>query len=184
MRSRVSFIVFLAYALRRLRRDCSGASAIEFALMAPLMLIGVFAILEIALMFVAAQVLATGTETSTRLIMTGQVKSSGATSVSKDAFKAMVCERVKVLLNCQNLYVDAQAYSKAPIPEFPYPVEDKKFVDNTKFITGQQGDIVVVRTFYEWPVFLTGFFYGYDQSNLDGGKRLLSASAAVRNEPW
>jgi Flp pilus assembly protein TadG len=180
MHSRVSFMIFLACALRRLRRDRSGASAIEFAFIAPLMLIGIFGILEIAFMFLATQVLETATQDTTRLIMTGQVKS---TTVSKDAFKGMVCEKAKVLLNCQNLYVDAQAYSTMSEPNFDSPIESKKFVDNTKFITGNRGDIVVVRTFYTWPVFLAGFF-GYDQSNLEGGKRLLSASAAIRNEPW
>jgi Flp pilus assembly protein TadG len=179
MRSRVNAIIFLACALRRLRRDRSGASAVEFALIAPLMLIGVFGILEIALMFLAAQVLETGTEVATRLIMTGQVKDS---TISKDAFKAAVCEKVKVLLDCTNLYVDAQAYSSMSEPTFDNPIQNKKFVDNTKFITGKQGDIVVVRTFYAWPAILAGF-YGYDQSNMEGGKRLLSASAAVRNEP-
>jgi Flp pilus assembly protein TadG len=181
MRSRVNAIILLACALRRLQRDRSGASAVEFALIAPLMLIGIFAILELSIMFVAAQVLQTGTQIATRQIMTGQVQS---TTMSKEQFKGIVCANVKVLLDCTNLYVDAQAYSNMTQPTFPDPLENQKFVDNTQFITGKRGDIVVVRTFYAWPVFLTGFFYGYDQSNMEGGKRLLSASAAVRNEPF
>ena len=172
MHHRVNFSIFLACALRRLRHDRSGATAIDFAIMAPLAVIGLFGILEIAMMFFGAQLLETATQDTTRLIMTGQVKSA---TVTKDAFKEMVCEKVKVLLNCSYLYVDAQAYSSMSEPTFDSPIEDGKFVDNTKFITGKAGDIVVVRTFYAWPVYLTGFF-GYDQSNLEGGKRLLSAS--------
>jgi Flp pilus assembly protein TadG len=181
MRSRVNAVILFACALRRFQRDRSGASAVEFALIAPLMLIGIFAILELTLMFVAAQVLQTGTQIATRQIMTGQAKS---TTMGKEQFKAIVCANVNVLLDCTNLYVDAQAYSNMTEPTFPDPIQNKKFVDNTQFITGKQGDIVVVRTFYAWPVFITGFLYGYDQSNMEGSKRLLSASAAVRNEPW
>jgi Flp pilus assembly pilin Flp len=180
MQPRVNFAIFLACALRRLRRDRSGASAIEFAIIAPMFLIGTFAILELAMMFLGTQLLETATHETTRMIMTGQVKS---TTVTKDAFKGLVCEKVKQLLDCTNLYVDAQAYSSMSEPDFSSPIENQKFVDNTKFITGKQGDIVVVRTFYKWPVYLAGFF-GYNQSNLEGGKRLLSGSAAVRNEPW
>jgi Flp pilus assembly protein TadG len=180
MHHRVNFIIFLACGLNRLRRDRSGATAIDFAIMAPVFMIGMFGILEIAMMFFGAQVLESATQDTARLIMTGQVKS---TTVTKDAFKEMVCERVKQLLSCNNLYVDAQAYGSMSEPTFDSPIDNGKFVDNTKFITGKQGDIVVVRTFYAWPVYLTGFF-GYDQSNLEGGKRLLSGSTAIRNEPW
>jgi len=40
----------------------------------------------------------------------------------------------------------------------------------------------VVRMFYQWPLFITGL--GYDISNLTGHKRLLSATAAFKNEPY
>jgi len=46
----------------------------------------------------------------------------------------------------------------------------------------RSGDIVVVRMFYQWPLFVTGL--GYNISNLAGSKRLLSATAAFRNEPF
>jgi Flp pilus assembly protein TadG len=183
MGSRINFAILLACALRRFRRDRKGASAIEFALVAPMTLIGLIGPMEISFMFYATQYLETATQDATRMIMTGQVKSS---SMSKEAFKAIVCEKTKLMFDCTNLYVDAQAYTDFSKPDFstsPMPISNKKFVDNTQFITGKQGDIVVVQAFYAWPVFLAGFF-GYDQSNLQGGKRLLSATAAVRNEPW
>jgi len=39
-----------------------------------------------------------------------------------------------------------------------------------------------VRVFYKWPLFVTSM--GYDISNLTGGKRLLTATAAFQNEPY
>ena len=47
---------------------------------------------------------------------------------------------------------------------------------------GGPGDIVVVRLFYQWPLVVTGL--GWNPSNINGNKRLLSATAAFRNEPY
>jgi hypothetical protein len=40
---------------------------------------------------------------------------------------------------------------------------------------------VVVRAFYQWPLFVTGL--GFNLANLTGGKRLLSGSYAFHVEP-
>jgi hypothetical protein len=58
----------------------------------------------------------------------------------------------------------------------------KNFTNNMQYNPGNAGDIVVVRAFYQWPLFVTGL--GYNISNLSGSKRLLSATAAFRNEPY
>jgi hypothetical protein len=50
------------------------------------------------------------------------------------------------------------------------------------YSAGGPGDIVVVRLFYQWPLFVTGL--GYNISNLTGQKRLLVATAAFKNEPF
>jgi Flp pilus assembly protein TadG len=182
MHSRINLVILFACTFRRLRRDRSGAAAIEFAMVVPIFLMGVIGIVEIASTFLATQMLENATQDATRSIMTGQVK---ATTTSKDAFKAIVCDKIKLLLSCDNLYVDAQAFAAIPDPAtFANPVQNQQFVDSTQFITGKAGDIVVVRTFYAWPVYLTKFFYGYDMSNVGGGKRILSSAAAVRNEPF
>jgi hypothetical protein len=55
-------------------------------------------------------------------------------------------------------------------------------VNNMQYNPGGPGDIVVVRLFYQWPLVVTGL--GYNISNLAGNTRLLSATAAFRNEPY
>ena len=47
---------------------------------------------------------------------------------------------------------------------------------------GNGGDIVVVRAYYEWPVFVR--LLGNDLSTLSNGTHLLVATAAFRNEPF
>ena len=51
-----------------------------------------------------------------------------------------------------------------------------------KYCPGKDGDIVVVRMFYQWQLFVTGL--GFNIANLAGSKRLLTATAAFKNEPF
>ena len=47
---------------------------------------------------------------------------------------------------------------------------------------GDVGSIEVVTLYYEWPVYT--FVLGNALANLNGGKRLLVATAVFRNEPY
>jgi len=62
--------------LRRFRRNHRGSAAVEFALVAPMFVALLFAIIETALMFFASQVLETVTQDSARTIMTGQAQTA------------------------------------------------------------------------------------------------------------
>jgi Flp pilus assembly protein TadG len=167
--------------LRRFRRNRRGSAAVEFALVAPAFFALLFAIIETALIFFASQVLETVTQDSARLIMTGQAQSA---SLTQAQFKANVCGRISVLFDCANgIYVDVQSYPAFSSVAIADPIDaGKNFVPTMNYNPGSAGDIVVVRLFYQWPLFVTGL--GYNVSNLTGSKRLLSATAAFRNEPF
>ena len=49
-------------------------------------------------------------------------------------------------------------------------------------IQGYDGDIVVVRLYYQWPVYLS--LLGFNLADISDNKRLLVATAAFRNEPF
>ena len=53
---------------------------------------------------------------------------------------------------------------------------------NFGYQPGGPGDIVVVRLMYEWPIYVS--LLGFSLSDLSGGKRLIMATAAFRNEPY
>ena len=76
-----------------------------------------------------------------------------------------------------------KSYPTFPNVTITEPIDgSKNFIPPTSYCPGERGDIVVVRMFYQWPLFVTGL--GYNISNLTGSKRLLSATAAFRNEPF
>jgi Flp pilus assembly protein TadG len=168
-------------ALRRFRRNRRGSAAVEFALVAPVFFALLFAIIETALVFFAGQVLETVTQDSSRLILTGQAQSA---SYSASQFKTAVCGKISVMFDCPNgIYIDVQSYPAFSNVTINSQIDSSGcFVNNMQYSPGGPGNIVVVRLFYQWPVFVTGL--GYNLSNLCGGKRLLVATAAFQNEPY
>ncbi len=170
-------------ALRRFRRNRRGSAAVEFALVAPVFFALLFAIIETAIVFFAGQVLETVTQDSARQIMTGQAQS--ALYKTADDFKSgVVCPRISVLFDCKNgISVDVQSYTQFSSVSIVNPIDSSgNCAPPTNYNPGGSSNIVVVRLFYQWPLFVTGL--GYNISNLSGSKRLLSATAAFRNEPY
>jgi Flp pilus assembly protein TadG len=170
----------LRSVVRKFRRNRRGSAAVEFALVAPVFFALLFAIIETALVFFASQVLETITQNSARMIMTGQAQTAAYTSAQ---FATYVCNQVPALFTCANISIDVQSYPAFSSVTINSQIDGtKNFVNNMQYIPGAPGDIVVVRLFYQWPLFVTGL--GYNISNLSGSKRLLSATAAFRNEPY
>ncbi|MGY8632435.1 pilus assembly protein [Bradyrhizobium sp. 14AA] len=179
-------------ALRRFCGNRRGSAAIEFALVAPVFFALLFAIIETALMFFASQVLETMTQSSARVVLTGQAQSGSVTACAvsgvsmpctQSTFKSYVCSQIPALFDCSKLYVDVTSFSSFSAVTLSSHIDGSgSFDTNTGYSPGSAGDIVVVRLFYQWPLFVTGL--GFNISNLAGNKRLLVATAAFKNEPY
>jgi Flp pilus assembly protein TadG len=162
---------------RRLARKEDGSAAIEFAMVAAPFLMLVFAIMETAFVFFAGQTLETAVADSSRLIMTGQAQSQG---MNQTTFKDAVCAKIYGLFDCQNgVYIDVKTYPAFANVNLSSPLDSNgNFQNNQTFQPGGAGDIVVVRLFYQWPIYVSLL------QNMSGNKRLLIATAAFRNEPF
>jgi Flp pilus assembly protein TadG len=156
-----------------------GSTAVEFALVAPLVLALLFAILETGIMFFAGQYLETIAQQSARMILTGQAQAGGYTQAQ---FQTYVCSQVVALFDCSNIYVDVESYSSFQTVTINSQISGGAFVNDMQYNPGGPGDVVVVRLFYQWPQVVTGL--GYNITNLNNNCRLLSATAAFRNEPY
>ena len=176
--------------LRRFRRNRRGSTVVEFALIAPLFFGLLFAIIETAMIFLAGQVLETVTQNSSRAIMTGQAQNGTVTGCSSPCsqaqFKTYVCSQISVMFDCTNgIYIDVRSY---PADQFGSvnitpPIDASgNFLPAMQYNPGGAGNIVVVRLFYQWPLFVTGL--GFNSANLNNNKRLLTATAAFKNEPF
>jgi Flp pilus assembly protein TadG len=160
----------------------SGATAVEFALVAAPFLALIIALIQTFLVFFAQQMLESVVRQSGRLVMTGQVQSAQMTQA---VFKQQVCNQIVILFNCSGLMVDMQvatSWSSANTAMPTLTFDSSGNVTNTwQYNPGNAGDIVVLRVMYVWPVVLGPL--GYNLSNLSNGNRLIMSSAAFQNEP-
>ena len=183
MSSSATSMAFARHMLRRFGRNRKGSAAVEFALVAPVFFALLFAIIETGLMFFASQILETVAQESARQIMTGQFQ-AGGNSTPAAFITNVVCNQYQPVLNCNNISVDVESDpSQFSNLNIAYPVTGGGF-DPTKlkFNPGASCSVVTVTLYYQWQMFVTGL--GYNISNLNGNIRLLSATAAFRNEPY
>jgi Flp pilus assembly pilin Flp len=174
--------------LRQFRRDHRGVTAIEFALVAPVFFALLFAIIETAMVFFAGQVLETINQDTARMVLTGQAQGG---SFSQEDFKKQVCaHKLIFMFDCNGIYVDVRSYAQSTLVKIPNQIgPGSSFINDMKYCPGQDGNFVVVRLFYQWPVYIikmldVGYDLSYNLSNLSGSKRLLSAMAVFKNEPF
>jgi Flp pilus assembly protein TadG len=167
--------------VRRFGRQQDGVVAVEFGMVAAPFLAMLFAIMETAIIFFSGQALETAVADSARLIMTGQAQSQGFNQTS---FKNAVCAKIFGLFDCQNgVYVDVRTFTSFSSVTMPNPIDASgNMVNNFQYQPGGPSDIVVVRLFYQWPVYAS--ILGFTMQNMTGNKRLLVATAAFRNEPY
>jgi len=165
--------------LKRFFVTNSGATAVEFALVAAPFFALLYAILETALVFLAQQVLQTATTQASRAIMTGQAQAQNMTAAQ---FKQSVCAHAVALFNCSSLYVNVVTFSSFTAATMPSPIQNGQFnTSNMNYSPGGTGDIEVVQVYYPWPV-ISGPL-GFALSNTNNGLDVLTATSAFRNEP-
>ncbi|MGA2057740.1 MAG: TadE/TadG family type IV pilus assembly protein [Bradyrhizobium sp.] len=182
MSSPATSTTFVRDVLRRFGRNRKGSAIVEFALVAPVFISLLFAILETAIMFFASQILETVTQESARQIMTGQAQAAGYTATT--FMTNVVCPQIPAILSCANIGVDVESDpSQFANVGVATPVTSGAF-DSTKlnFNMGASCSVVTVTLYYQWQVFVLGFVPNI--ASLNGNKRLISATAAFRNEPY
>jgi Flp pilus assembly protein TadG len=134
--------------LRRFARNRSGVAAVEFALIAAPFFFLLFAMIEIAAVFVLGSILENAVLEAARDIRTGRAQSSG---MSQAAFRTAVCDRIVVLGTCDNVEIDVRVFEDFDNVDQSSPIDGGAInTDDFGFDPGDAGDIVLVRVFYRW----------------------------------
>lgn len=169
--------------LRDLRDDTGASSAIEYALLGPVLFALIIATIQTALVFIAQQGLESDAQNSARLILTGQSQQAGMTAAQ---FKTAACNALPPFLSCSNLYIDvttASSWSAANTgaPTITYD-SSGNVTNGFSFSPGTQGSIVVLRLMYMWPTIAGPL--GFDLSNQPGHNRMLVATSVFKTETY
>lgn len=169
--------------LCRFARAREAATAVEFALVATPFFALIFAILQTAIIFFAGQTLETAAANASRLILTGQAQTGGWDAAQ---FKQQVCAQIYAIFDCTNsVYVDVESYTSFAAVNLNPPVSNGNF-DGSQlgFNPGGPGAIVLVRLYYQFPVYVSLLNLNGGLSNLNGGYNLLAATVVFKNEPY
>ena len=164
-----------------LRGDARGAVALEFALVAPMLIALIVGILNTSLIFLAQSGLETTAENAGRIIMTGQAQQGALTQAQ---FKTAACASLPPFLTCSRLFIDVVSvnnFSDATLttPTFTY-YKNGNVTNTFSFSTGTRGAIAVVRLMYLWPT--SNGPWGLKLTNTSGNNRLLLATSVLKTE--
>tara|TARA_R110002072_G_scaffold90929_7_gene203219 strand:+ start:196 stop:723 length:528 start_codon:yes stop_codon:yes gene_type:complete len=167
--------------IKRFKTSKRGSAAVEFALIAGPFFFFLMALIEVAAVFFASTVIENAVLESARLIRTGQLQNGGGDAGS---FQTAVCDRIEVIADCDRMAFEVAVFDDFDdiAPTAPLDGDGNLAAGSIGFDPGDAGDIVLVRVYYSWPLFLPNF--AGRLSNMADNHRLITAATVFRNEPF
>lgn len=189
----------LSLRLQRHRfcRDNAGVTAVEFAFVAPVMLVMCSAIVEFSLMMFAQHIMEGVAYTASRQGKTGFIESG---QTREDTIRATIHERARLLFDTDQVHITTVSYNEFDQIGQPEPFIDangngvrdagENYTDsngNGQYDSdmgasglGNTGQVVVYTITYPWQIFTPGLrqFVG------DNGRYTLTSRTVVKNEPY
>ena len=169
----------IAHSTRRIRRRDDGVTAVEFAMVAPVFLFLIFAILETSLMFVVATVMQGEVAIASRVIRTGQLQEGDD---ALGTFTELLCGNLDNVLSCENVIIDVRTFDDFGEMEFDQFVDEDGSASGNEFDPGGADKIVLVRIAYLYNT-VTPFLDQLLTTDASGNV-MLFAGTAFKNEPF
>jgi len=167
-------------ALTRFARARDGATAVEFALIAPAFIALVVAIFQIAVYLFIQQSLQNAATSASRLFLTGQ-----AQGWSQTTFKQYVCANLlPTMFDCNSLSVNVVPYSSFSAAVTTAPALDVNGNPVTAYSTGTQGQIMVVQLIYPWSVVSAPLGFNISTPGMANGLKQMVGTGAFKVEPY
>ncbi len=160
----------------RLGKDESGATAVEFALVATPFFALLMALFEVGMIFWVGSLLDNAVADASRLIRTGQAQAGG---FSKNKFRKAICDKMS-MIDCGKLVIDVRKFPDFNSVTTPSLVSGSNLKPGS-FTLGTGGEIVLVRVFYKWSLLAP---YLTLMNNMGSGSRLMATAQLFRNEPF
>jgi Flp pilus assembly protein TadG len=152
-------------------RRQEGSHAVEFALVAPIFIVLIFATAQAAIIYLAEAYLETATEEAARLVLTNQ-----AGSMTASQFQTALCNNITTLFTCSNIMVNlAPATSETSIvTAAPAFNSNGTLANSLTYTQPDPGQIAVLQVLYQWPVI--GLPLGWNFANLGNGTYLMMST--------
>ena len=173
--------------VRYFLRARDGATAVEFAIVAPMLLLAMAFIMVVALVLFVNQRLDYATSQAARQVMTGTAKIA---STDQATFKTALCNRLPAVMSCGNVVVNLYI---VPTPAaggyYTFIKSDRTGLlvpdqsgGTSQYNLGNAGDYQYLQVIYPIPVLPSAFA---SMLGNQGSKSYLAVStAAFRNEKF
>jgi len=162
----------------------SGSAAVEFAMIAPVLFLFLSGIIEVGVLFFAESTLQNATDDAARQVRTGQLQGT----VTSAQLTTLICNEMSALISTTtctgNLQVDMRVTNGFSAANYSGVTNPDGSLNNGAMAV-QNSDacqVVLFRAFYPWTI-MTPLMAPLIQ-NMPGGKYLLTAAEAFRNEPY
>jgi Flp pilus assembly protein TadG len=161
--------------------DVGAATAVEFALVAPLVIALILGAMEIAVIYLAQAELENAAEQAARLVLTNQAPTQAN-------FQTAVCGYLPALFTCSGVMVDLEAQSVSAEssdalimtpPTLTYNSSGQA-TNSWNYNPGSPGKLEILRVMYQWPV-VSGPL-GLVFSDLANGTLFMSSTQVFQNE--
>ena len=178
----------LAKYSRRRARDISrfcgarqGATAVEFALIAPAFFAVLIALFQTAFFLFAQMALQNAADEAGRYFLTGQAQNGNWTASN---IQTKVCPMIQALMTCANVIVVVQNASSfsAANTSTPALYSGGQPITSFTYAPGTPGEVMVVQLVYQWSV-ISGPL-GFVLSNLPNGAAEIVGASAFMVEPY
>lgn len=174
-------------SLRRLKRDDSGATAVEFAIVVTPFFMFIFCLIGCAFYFFMTNSIEKGLDQASRLVRTGQAV---AAKMTVEQFRQTICTGAGKWIDCNKLKIYAQAADTWSDTVKPTQCLNNagnqglvmKPTDLIAIYTGKASQVVIVTTCYKWD--FTAKLPFLKLGNSPDGSTMLQAANAFRSEPY
>ena len=170
----------------RFARASTGATAVEFALIAPAFLATLIAVFQTCIFMFAQTVLQNAANQAGRYFLTGQAQNNGCTAsqIINGGCGTLAGVCPPAIFNCSQMYIVVQNYSSfsAANTSTPSMYSGNTPITSYTYDPGTPGDIMVVQLIYAWPV--VGGPLGFTLANLPNGSAEMVGVSSFRVEPY
>ena len=188
--------------LRGFATATDGATAVEFAMVSPLILLAILFLMSIGYIFIMNQALDAATQKAARLVRTGFVQGvaplgggAGVVLTQTQFRTQVVCPLLPSLFNCNNVIVNMMPVNYGtnhPNEYYAFAASDLSGLtipplDNTQtqFCPGQAQGYVYLQILYPVNLFMSMLATSAVATTYKGGKYyLIMATATFLNEPF
>ena len=166
----------------RMYNNEDGATAIEFAMIGPLLFSMIFSLIEFAWLVIKMLIVNNAVEIASKQIYTGQVP-------DRAAFEALVCDNLSYISDCaDNVNVEAiELNDFGDLPDNEAECRDSgddDFNPSRQYSTGTASALMFVRVCVTTKLFTPGLGFGAALPKQPNGSFAVVSSTVFVNEPF